>query len=95
MNNPIFIILLFGIFTSCGEAVTKKKTQPNPTNKKVNSLSKNVKYIDSLVEPNGLKIKWAFKGKGAPIERGDVIVSISSVIPPFFYSIPNTHRKLL
>ncbi len=74
MNNPIFIILLFGIFTSCGEAVTKKKTQPNPTNKKVNSLSKNVKYIDSLVEPNGLKIKWAFKGKGAPIERGDVIL---------------------
>ena len=73
MNNPIFLILLFGIFASCGEAVTKK-TQPKPNNKKVNSLSKNVKYIDSLVEPNGLKIKWAFKGKGAPIERGDVIL---------------------
>lgn len=64
---------MFGIFASCGEAVTKK-TQAKPNKKEVNSLSKNVKYIDSLVEPSGLKIKWAFKGKGGPIERGDVIL---------------------
>jgi len=73
MINRILIVLSFGILASCGEAVSKK-TEIKTGKDKGNPLSKNVKYIDSLVKPNGLKIKWAFKGKGANIERGDVIL---------------------
>ena len=73
MINRILILFSIGILASCGEAVSKK-TEAKQKENKGNALSKNVKYLDSLVKPNGLKIKWAFKGKGATIEKGDVIL---------------------
>ena len=68
----IFIVITL-LIASCGEAVKKTKTPAAPQGKS-NPLSKNVKYIDSISHSNGLKIKWAFKGRGEAIEKGDVVL---------------------
>ena len=73
MNNCIWIVVLLFSLISCGEAV-KKKSVTNPVKGGVAKISKNVKYIDSATQSTGLKIKWAYKGKGETIEIGDVIL---------------------
>jgi hypothetical protein len=63
------------LMISCGEGVKKGNPKPATSNGKPTSvLSKNVKYIDSLQEKNGLKIKWAYKGKGPKLIDGDLVL---------------------
>lgn len=73
MSNSSWIVILLFSLISCGEAV-KKKSATNPEKGGVAKISKNVKYIDSATQSTGLKIKWAYKGKGETIEIGDVIL---------------------
>ena len=73
MSNCIWIVIILFSLISCGEAV-KKKSVTNPEKGGVAKISKNVKYIDSATQSTGLKIKWAYKGKGETIEIGDVIL---------------------
>jgi hypothetical protein len=73
MSNSSWIVVLLFSLVSCGEAV-KKKSTTNPEKGGVAKISKNVKYIDSATQSTGLKIKWAYKGKGETIEIGDVIL---------------------
>ncbi len=62
------------LIVSC-EGVKKGNPKPVTTNAKPTSvLSKNVKYVDSLQEKNGLKIKWAYKGKGPKLIDGDLVL---------------------
>jgi hypothetical protein len=78
--NFSLIILASHLFVSCGEAVTKggeNKATTNSTPAKV--LGKNVKYVDSIQEKSGLKIKWARKGKGSKLTDGDLVL-ISYVV---------------
>ncbi len=73
MSNCIWIVIILFSLISCGEAV-KKKSVTNLEKGGVAKISKNVKYIDSASQSTGLKIKWAYKGKGETIEIGDVIL---------------------
>ncbi len=73
MSNSSWIVILLFSLISCGEAV-KKKSATKPEKGGVAKISKNVKYIDSATQSTGLKIKWAYKGKGETIEIGDVIL---------------------
>jgi hypothetical protein len=68
------------LFISCGDGVKKSGENPATKNEKpINVLAKNVKYIDSIQEKNGLKIKWARKGKGSKLNDGDLVL-ISYVV---------------
>jgi hypothetical protein len=73
-HSVLFTAMLV-IFLSCGEAVKKGGSPPSTANSKPQSvLAKNVKYIDSIQEKNGLKIKWAYKGKGPKLKDGDLVL---------------------
>lgn len=65
---------------SCGDGVKRGgENLPTSNSKPTDVLAKNVKYIDSIKEKNGLKIKWARKGKGSKITDGDLVL-ISYVV---------------
>lgn len=61
-NKAVFILMTLSsiLLFSCKDTPPKKK--PEGKKKETNSvLSSNVKYIDSIKDQNGLKIKWAKK----------------------------------
>lgn len=71
-------ILFFGfifvpLFYSCGDKPISG-VPAKPIGKPTGVKPPKVKYIDSLKEPTGLKIKWAKKGKGSKVKDGDVVL---------------------
>lgn len=73
--NLVLFLIISLLFVSCEDAVNKgKPTAATSNGKPTNVLSKNVKYIDSIQEKNGLKIKWAYKGKGPKLKDGDLVL---------------------
>ncbi len=73
--NIIISSIISLLFISCNEAVKKGNPAPATSNgKPKNVLSTKVKYIDSIQEKNGLKIKWAHKGKGSKLKDGDLVL---------------------
>jgi hypothetical protein len=80
VKNFIVFFVVSILFISCGDGVKKSGENPATKNEKpINVLAKNVKYIDSIQEKNGLKIKWARKGKGSKLNDGDLVL-ISYVV---------------
>jgi hypothetical protein len=79
-GNLMGITITSLLFFSCGEGVKKSGENPATKNSKpTNVLAKNVNYIDSIKEKNGLIIKWAHKGKGSKLNDGDLVL-ISYVV---------------
>jgi len=67
-----FVLL---IFSSCsGEIEKKGVVKASENTGKPFVFPKNVKYIDSLKEQNGLNIKWVKKGKGSKLKDGDLVL---------------------
>lgn len=75
MNRAIFLLMTvsFILLHSCQDTPPIKKPQ-GKKKETASVLPSNFKYIDSVKDETGLKIKWAKKGIGPKLMDGDVVL---------------------